>query len=55
LALTLKLGVLALAVLGPAELARLWLAVAADVGASLLVIGNGMRLLRHRSHHAVRP
>jgi len=46
LALTLKLGVLVLAVLGPAELARLWLAVAADVGASLLVIGNGMRLLR---------
>lgn len=46
LALSLKLGVLVLAVLGPAELARLWLAVAADVGASLLVIGNGMRLLR---------
>ncbi|HUY31513.1 MAG TPA: cation-translocating P-type ATPase [Pirellulales bacterium] len=48
LALTLKLGVLALAVFGPVELARLWLAVAADVGASLLVIGNGMRLLRER-------
>jgi Cd2+/Zn2+-exporting ATPase len=52
LALALKVGVLALAVAGPAELARLWLAVAADVGASLLVIANGMRLLRHRSHHA---
>jgi Cd2+/Zn2+-exporting ATPase len=46
LALGIKAGVLLLALLGPPELARLWLAVAADVGASLLVIVNGMRMLR---------
>ena len=34
---------LAMAVAG---VATLWMAVAADMGASLLVIGNGLRLLR---------
>jgi Cd2+/Zn2+-exporting ATPase len=33
-------------VLGVAGLATLWMAVVADMGASLLVIGNGLRLLR---------
>jgi Cd2+/Zn2+-exporting ATPase len=33
-------------VLGAAGLATLWMAVVADMGASLLVIGNGLRLLR---------
>jgi Cd2+/Zn2+-exporting ATPase len=46
LALGIKVAVLLLAVAGPPQLARLWLAVAADVGASLLVIANGMRMLR---------
>lgn len=46
LALGLKAAVFAVAVAGPPELARLWLAVAADVGATLLVVANGMRLLR---------
>lgn len=46
LSLGLKVAVLAVAVVGPAEFARLWLAVAADVGATLLVVANGMRLLR---------
>jgi len=45
LSLGLKLIVLALAVPG---LASLWLAVLADVGATLLVTLNGMRLLRAR-------
>jgi hypothetical protein len=35
--------VFALATVG---LATLWMAIAADIGASLLVIGNGLRLLR---------
>lgn len=43
LALGLKALVLVLAVAG---MASLWMAVAADMGASLLVIGNGLRLLR---------
>lgn len=43
LALGLKLGVLALAATGHAGLA---LAVVADVGATLLVVGNALRLLR---------
>jgi Cd2+/Zn2+-exporting ATPase len=42
-AIAVKVVVLALAVAG---LAGLWLAVAADVGASLLVIGHGLTLLR---------
>jgi len=41
-ALGVKLLFMALAVLG---LASLWMAIAADMGASLLVISNGMRLL----------
>lgn len=43
LALSLKAAVLLLAAAG---LATLWMAVAADVGASLIVIFNGMRLLQ---------
>jgi Cd2+/Zn2+-exporting ATPase len=43
LALGLKVLVLLLAVLG---WATLWLAILADMGASLLVIGNALRLLR---------
>ncbi len=42
-ALGVKLAVFALATLG---LATLWMAIAADMGASLLVIANGLRLLR---------
>lgn len=41
--LAIKVAILLLAAAG---LAGMWLAVAADVGASLLVIANGMRLLR---------
>ena len=44
--LGVKAVVFALALAG---LATLWLALAADMGASLLVIGNGLRLLRHGS------
>jgi len=43
LALGIKAVFLALAVAGQASL---WMAVFADVGASLLVVGNGLRLLR---------
>jgi len=43
LSLAVKAAVLALALAG---YGTLWAAVAADMGASLLVIGNGMRLLR---------
>ncbi len=42
-ALGVKLLVFGLATFG---LASLWMAIAADMGASLLVIGNGLRLLR---------
>ncbi len=42
-ALGVKLAVFGLATAG---LATLWMAIAADMGASLLVIGNGLRLLR---------
>jgi Zn2+/Cd2+-exporting ATPase len=45
LALGLKALFLGLAVAG---LATLWMAVAADMGASLIVIGNGLRLLKTR-------
>ncbi len=44
LSLGLKAVFLVLAALG---LATLWMAVAADMGASLLVIANGLRLLRY--------
>jgi len=43
IALGLKALFLALAVVGAATL---WMAVVADMGASLLVVGNGLRLLR---------
>ena len=46
LALLIKVLFLSLAVVG---VATLWLAVFADVGASLIVIANGMRLLRFRA------
>jgi Zn2+/Cd2+-exporting ATPase len=48
-ALGLKAVFLALAVAG---MATLWMAVAADMGASLLVIANGLRLLRAGSRAA---
>jgi Cd2+/Zn2+-exporting ATPase len=41
--LTLKTVFLAMAIAGSATL---WMAVAADMGASLLVVGNALRLLR---------
>jgi Cd2+/Zn2+-exporting ATPase len=43
-ALGLKVVFVVLALLG---LATLWMAIAADMGASILVIFNGLRLLRH--------
>jgi Cd2+/Zn2+-exporting ATPase len=43
IALGLKLAFMALAVAG---LATLWMAVVADLGASLIVVANGLRLLR---------
>jgi len=48
-ALAVKLAVFALATLG---LATLWMAIAADMGASLLVIANGLRLLQPRHDSA---
>jgi Cd2+/Zn2+-exporting ATPase len=45
LALLIKAVFLVLTVAG---LGTMWMAVFADVGASLLVVGNGLRLLRHR-------
>jgi Cd2+/Zn2+-exporting ATPase len=45
-ALLIKLVFFALALGG---IATLWMAVFADVGASLLVVFNGLRLLRHSS------
>ncbi|WP_103035433.1 heavy metal translocating P-type ATPase [Castellaniella caeni] len=46
LALLIKAIFLVLTVVG---LGTMWMAVFADVGASLLVVGNGLRLLRHRA------
>jgi Cd2+/Zn2+-exporting ATPase len=43
--LAIKAGFLAMAVAGAATL---WMAVAADMGTTLLVIANGLRLLRNR-------
>ncbi len=43
--LAIKAGFLAMAVAG---YATLWMAVVADMGTTLLVIGNGLRLLRNR-------
>ena len=45
LALGIKVAFLLLAMLGHASM---WMAVFADVGASLLVVGNGLRMLRWR-------
>ena len=42
-ALAIKAAVFTMAVMG---IATLWMAIAADLGTSLLVIGNGLRLLR---------
>jgi Cd2+/Zn2+-exporting ATPase len=49
LAISLKLAFLVLALVG---IANLWMAVVADMGASLLVVFNGMRvlLLKHLPH-----
>jgi Cd2+/Zn2+-exporting ATPase len=52
LALAVKAGVFALAVAGQATL---WMAIVADVGASLAVILNGMRLRRMGSSATPRP
>lgn len=52
LALGIKLVFLLLAVTGRATL---WMAVFADMGSSLLVVFNGMRLLRHFPQTALRP
>ena len=38
-----------------AGIASLWIAVLADMGASLVVIANGLRLLRNPSCHEHRP
>lgn len=46
LALGIKVVFLALTVAG---VGTMWMAVFADVGASLLVVGNGLRLLRHHT------
>jgi len=51
LALGIKTVFLVLAVFGNASM---WMAVFADMGASLLVVGNGLRLLRGTRAHAVR-
>ena len=48
LALSIKAVVLAAAAVG---IATLWMAVLADVGASMLVIANGMRLAGERKHN----
>jgi Cd2+/Zn2+-exporting ATPase len=44
LALGTKILILILAIFG---LANLWMAIAADLGTTLLVIANALRLLRH--------
>ncbi|WZB73453.1 hypothetical protein WJ968_01930 [Achromobacter xylosoxidans] len=51
LALGIKAVFLALAMTGNATL---WMAVFADVGASLLVVANGLRLLRAAPYRALR-
>ena len=51
-ALGLKALFILLALLG---YATLWMAIAADMGASLLVIANGLRLLRDREDAAAEP
>ncbi|HRQ74038.1 MAG TPA: heavy metal translocating P-type ATPase [Phycisphaerales bacterium] len=50
--IALALGIKAVFfVLAVAGVATLWMAVVADMGASLLVVGNGLRLLRHSSRY----
>ncbi|KYC28863.1 4-deoxy-4-formamido-L-arabinose-phospho-UDP deformylase [Sterolibacterium denitrificans] len=49
LALAIKLAFLLLALF---DMATMWMAVFADMGASLLVVANGLRLLRHFSRGA---
>ena len=49
LALCIKSVFLVMAVFGTATM---WMAVFADMGASLLVVGNGLRLLRGVNHHS---
>jgi Cd2+/Zn2+-exporting ATPase len=51
LAIGIKALVMVLALLGEATM---WMAVASDVGASLLVIFNGMRLLRPSAEFAIK-
>ena len=50
LALGIKAVFLVLAVAGSATM---WMAVFADMGASLLVVGNGLRMLRQPSSDAL--
>ncbi|MFD1709186.1 cation-translocating P-type ATPase [Ottowia sp. GY511] len=52
LALGIKAAFLVLAVAGSATM---WMAVFADMGASLLVVGNGLRMLRRAEGAADRP
>ena len=52
LALGIKAVFLVLAVAGSATM---WMAVFADMGASLLVVGNGLRMLRRPAGEAARP
>lgn len=52
LALGIKAVFFLLAVFGDATM---WMAVFADMGASLLVVGNGLRLLRGTSHGSPQP
>jgi Cd2+/Zn2+-exporting ATPase len=52
LALGIKAAILVLALAG---LATMWMAVFADVGASLLVVANGLRLLRPAREHSAAP
>ena len=52
LALGIKAVFLVLAVAGSATM---WMAVFADMGASLLVVGNGLRMLRKPSSDALPP
>ncbi len=48
--ITLSIGIKAIfLILNFANLATLWMAVFADMGASLIVVFNGLRLLKHKS------
>ena len=50
LSIGLKVAVLVLAIAG---LSTLWMAVLADTGASVLVVANALRLLRHRLNRLI--